>query len=175
MIAPEFSRPIALDRVGIKEKLFAIEANESERAALATRLGVPEVRHVAADITLKLTNAGQLVRLKGRLKARLVQICVVTLEPFETEIDEDFARLYATETDPETLEVIIDPNQDDPPDPIEEGHIDIGEAAAEHLALAMDPFARKPGADFLPPAESAPEEPEKPSPFAVLASRRKKN
>jgi uncharacterized metal-binding protein YceD (DUF177 family) len=52
----------------------------------------------------------------------------------------------------------------DPPDLIEDGIIDLGGYVVEHLALELDPFPRKPGAEFTPP-ETDPE----PSPFAVLA------
>ncbi len=60
-------------------------------------------------------------------------------------------------------EVEIDPNADDPPDPIEGGRIDLGALVVEHLALEIDPFPRKPGVVFEPPAGGEP-----PSPFAAL-------
>jgi uncharacterized metal-binding protein YceD (DUF177 family) len=173
MITPEFSRPVALDRIGLKEKSYEIEADPAERAALAARLGIPSVDRFAATIRLRLTGGGKIVRLSGTIRAKLTQICVVTLEPISTEIAEDFTRLYTMEAEEEGSEVVIEIDED-VADPIEDGHIDMGEAAAEHLALAMDPFPRAPGAAFTPPPEE-PLDPEvKPSPFAVLASVAKK-
>ena len=40
--------------------------------------------------------------------------------------------------------------EDDPPDPIVDGKIDLGALAAEFVALALDPYPRKPGARFEP-------------------------
>jgi len=174
MTATEFSRPIALDRIGLKEKSYEISADEKERAALAERLGIPAVKSFDATIRLRLTGGGGLVRLSGHIKAELTQICVVTLEPTPTSVEEDFTRVYSVEAGDEMAEVVVEMDEDDVPDPIENGHIDMGDAAAEHLALAMDPFPRSPGAAFEAPPEE-PEEPEvKPSPFAGLAALQKK-
>jgi uncharacterized metal-binding protein YceD (DUF177 family) len=176
MITPEFSRPIALDRIGLKDKSYEIEADEAERAALAKRLGIPAVNSFAATIRLRLTGGGGVVRMAGHIKAELTQICVVTLEPMTTLVQEDFSRLYSVEAADEMAEVVIEIDED-VPDPVEDGQIDMGEAAAEHLALAMDPFPRSPGAAFTAPEEppETPQEPElKPSPFAALAGLSKK-
>lgn len=178
MPTPEFSRSIAIDRVGLKEKTFTLEADEKERKALAKRLGIPEVTAMTADIRLKLIQGGKRVLLKGTVRAALVQICVVTLEPVDTEVDEEFTRLFSVETDRQPAEVVIDLTEEDPPEPVENGQIDIGEAAAEHLALAMDPFPRAAGVSFEPPPElaqqDAPTEPVKANPFEMLAEHRKK-
>ena len=173
MIALEFSRPLALDRIGLKEKSYEIEADAAECAALAKRLGVPAVRSFAATIRLRLTGGGKIVRLAGRIRAELTQICVVTIEPMSSTVEEDFSRLYSVEAGDEMAEVVIEIDED-VPDPVEDGQIDMGEAAAEHLALAMDPFPRSPGAAFEAPPEEPPEPEEKPSPFAALATLGKK-
>jgi len=174
MIAPEFSRPIALDRIGLKEKSYEISADEKERAALAERLGIPAVKSFDAVIRLRLTGSGGIVRLSGHIKAELTQICGVTLEPIPTSVEEDFTRLFSVEAGDEMEEVVVDMEEDDVPDPIEDGHLDMGEAASEHLALAMDPFPRAPGVAFDSPEEPEPEPELKRSPFAELAALRKK-
>jgi len=174
MIVPEFSRLIAVDRVGLKEKSFAIEAEAKELKALAARLGIPEAKSVKADITLKLIRGGSIILLKGRVQAALVQNCVVTLDPVETSVDEEFSLTYSMESERDHGEVVIDMAEEDPPEPVENGQIDIGEAAAEHLALAMDPFPRAPGVTFEAPPEPPAEQPQKANPFEVLAEHRKK-
>lgn len=173
MTGPEFSRPIALDRIGLKEKAYEIEANEAECAALAARLGVPAVKNLVATIRLRLTGGGKIVRLSGHIRSELTQICVVTLEPMGSVVEEDFSRLYSVDAGDEMAEVVIEVDEDTP-DPVEDGHIDMGDAAAEHLALAMDPFPRSPGAAFDAPPEEPPEPEVKPSPFAALAGLAKK-
>ena len=59
---------------------------------------------------------------------------------------------------------------EDPPDPIVDGRIDLGALAVEFLALALDPYPRKPGAEFTPPPEEAPPD----SPFDALPEMAKK-
>ena len=174
MTAPEFSRPIALDRIGLKDKSYEISADDRECAALAKRLGIPAVDSFDATIRLRLTGGGGLVRLSGRIKAALTQTCVVTLEPIATSVEEDFGRVYSVEAGDEMAEVVIEMDEDDVPDPIENGQIDIGEAAAEHLALAMDPFPRAADAIFEAPDEPEEEPALSPSPFSGLAALHKK-
>lgn len=174
MIVPEFSRPIALDRIGLKEKQFQLTASPEECAALALRLGIPEVKLFTAEIRMKLVRGGKAVALKGAIRAELIQICVVTLEPVATSVAEEFTRLFSTETEEDKLEVVIDLHEEDPPEPVINGQIDMGEAAAEHLALAMDPFPRAADAEFAPPPELLVEEPVSVKPFELLAEHRKK-
>ena len=174
MIEPEISRPIMLDRIGLKEKNYEIAATEDERVALAKRLGIPSVESFEATIGLRLTGGGGTVKLRGHVRANLTQICVVTLEPIATKVDEKFTRLFTLEVDDDATEIVIEIDEDDSPDPVIDEQIDMGEAAAEHLALAMDPFPRSQGAAFEAPVEPEPEPVEKPSPFAALASLQKK-
>ena len=98
---------------------------------------------------------------EGALRARVTQVCVVSTDPFEAELSEDFVLCFAPEDE---IPDEIDPN--DPVDmvPMTGETIDLGEAAAEQLALALDPYPRRPGAE--PPwfEEAAP-----PAPFAALA------
>ena len=54
-------------------------------------------------------------------------------------------------------------------EPLIGGSIDLGALATEFLILGLDPYPRKPGATFQPPADAKPEE----SPFAALAALKK--
>ena len=110
---------------------------------------------------MNLTPAGAGWRLSGRIRAEAVQSCSLTLEPLPATIDQTFALDLAegVESTPD-VEVTID---DDAPDPVEDGKIDLGQYAVEQLALSLDPFPRKPGAEFVQPPE-----PNEINPFAVL-------
>lgn len=144
---PEFSRPVALGLVGPEGRWEALEADEAERAALALRLGIPAVERLRAELRLR-PEPGGAVLAEGRLSAAVVQSCVVTLEPVAQRIEEDVAlRLLPAGREPE-----------DGPDEVDEiatqgGVADLGEAVAEQLALALDPYPRAPGAAL--PAEAA--------------------
>jgi uncharacterized metal-binding protein YceD (DUF177 family) len=169
---PEFSRPVecaALATGPVKER---IEATEAERAALARRFGLVALPELQAEVTLTPAAAGQ-VRLDARLEARVVQACVVTLEPVEAEIDESFTVYYA-ESAPQPAGTVDLPVDDESwPEPIVAGRIDIGEAVAQQLALSLDPYPRAPGARFEGDyAATAEEAAAQTNPFAALARER---
>jgi uncharacterized metal-binding protein YceD (DUF177 family) len=104
--------------------------------------------------------------LSGRVRASLAQTCGITLEPLSLEIDAPFVVNLAEAVDEESDEIVITMD-DESPDLIENGQIDLGQYAVEQLALRLDPFPRKPGAEFVQPPE-----PEEISPFAVLKQLR---
>ena len=140
------------------------QANAAECAALAVRMKLPAVH--ALSCTFHLTRESQHVVAQGALRACVTQTCVVSLEDFETVVEEDFRIRFVpsgTETD------AMDPEADDEI-PYESNQIDLGEAAAEQLALALDPYPRMPGAE-LPEAEA----PVESHPFCSLAGLRRLN
>lgn len=169
--AVELSRPVVADRIPSAGSVVKLTAEPAERQALAERLGVREVVSLSAEVRLKPVAGGTIIRLKGHFTADVVQTCIVTLVPVPEHLEESFEMSFAPDIGEEG-EVEVDFHGDDPPDPIEGGLIDVGEAVAEHLALALDPFPRAPGAVFEPPTEpdDAGELPA--SPFAKLARLR---
>jgi uncharacterized metal-binding protein YceD (DUF177 family) len=159
--APEFSRPLPLGLVGPEGRREILEADEAERAALARRLGIPAVEHLRAELLLR-PEAGGAVRAEGRLAAAVVQLCVVTLEPVEQRVEEVVdLRLLPAGREPQ--------DEADEPDEIatQGGVADLGEAVAEQLALALDPYPRAPGAALPAEATDAGEHP-----MAALAKLR---
>ncbi|HSV29473.1 MAG TPA: DUF177 domain-containing protein [Candidatus Omnitrophota bacterium] len=173
---PEFSRKFRLDQISAAGSDHRLEANAAERDALARRFGILGIASLVAEIRVKAIAAGTMVRVKGRLTAEVTQACVVTLEPVEQKVDETFELTFreAVEEDDEDGEIEFSMEEDDPPDAIVNGMIDVGEAVAEHLALALDPFPRKAGARVPAAATAAAPVEEKPNPFAVLAALRQK-
>jgi uncharacterized metal-binding protein YceD (DUF177 family) len=167
-IAPEFTRPVAVDHLRDVGADYALEANEAERAALAGRFSILAIDALATTIHLKPIGGG-MVRLDGRLKAQVHQACVVTLVDVPQTIDTSFVRIFspATVTDEPGGEVDVDYDGEEPPDPLVDGHIDLGEVAAEELALALDPYPRAPGAVFEAPTDAGEAKPA--GPFAALA------
>ena len=157
---PEFSRPFPLDRLGAHGFEETVTATLAECAALELRLGIPAVRSLACRWRLRRGAAGR-VDAEGRLTARLVRECVVTLDTFTAESAEDFKVVFAPagseieDPDPEAVDEL----------PYEGVAIDLGEAAVEQLALTMDPYPHKAGAALT----SFEESPGLPSPFAILA------
>jgi uncharacterized metal-binding protein YceD (DUF177 family) len=163
-----------VDRLGHDERRYDIETNAEERVALAERFGILAVEALTARLRVERLPGGTLVRLTGRFAADVVQSCVVSLDPVSAHLEEDFVLTFATERHEDSDEVVVNLDDEDPPEPIEDGIIDLGEAVAEHLALALDPFPRAANATFE--GGDAPEQelPAKVTPFAALASLKKK-
>jgi uncharacterized metal-binding protein YceD (DUF177 family) len=142
-VKPEFSRPERLDTIGERERIVEIVATEDERAALAKRFALLSITRLDARLGIKRTESGIVV--KGRVTGAAVQACSVTDEPLDTQIDEPVALLFVEQLIAEGDEVEL---SDDALDmvAIHGGTIDLGEAAADTLALSIDPFPRGPNA-----------------------------
>jgi hypothetical protein len=145
---------------------IALQADSAERVKIAKDLNLVALHALSAELTLKPWMDG--VEISGRFDAVVEQICAVSLDNFEQPIrgDIDVRAVPASSPQapqPATGEVDFDPEAQDPPDVLDGDAIDLAGYVVEHLALEIDPFARKPGAEF---EYATPEEPE--SPFAVL-------
>lgn len=141
-MTPEFSRPERLDSIGAGEREVRIAANTAECAALATRFGVMSVERLEAVLSVRREAAG--IAVRGRVTGAVVQACSVTGVPLDAMIDEPVALLFVEALD-EQAEIELDAGALDTVE-IEGGAVDLGEAAAETMALALDPFPRSPEA-----------------------------
>ncbi|MCS6879663.1 MAG: DUF177 domain-containing protein [Geminicoccaceae bacterium] len=169
----ELSRTIEVMRVPPGGRSFAIVASPSEREALARRLRVESIGKLEARGRVAWLPGGQILEVDGRIEARVTQLCVVTLEPFEQTLAFSFTRRFTPLKEPQTGEVVIDVERDEP-EPLEGTVLDLGEIVAEELALALDPYPRGPMADAAMRAweETARDEPAATSESATIASGR---
>ncbi len=141
----EFSRVERLDMIGGEDRQVSIEANAEERLALSRRFGLVSLDHLSAAFAIR--RDGNAVSARGHVSAAVVQSCTVTGTPLPATVDEDVALRFvepATATGGEE-EVELSGDALDTIE-IEGGGIDLGEAAAETMALALDPFPRSPDA-----------------------------
>lgn len=154
-----YSEPVRLNQVGtgLSRRL---EPDAATRAKIARVLDMASLDAFAVDVDLK--PVGQGWRLAGHIEARGAQTCGITLEALPITIADDFS-IALQEGDPEEDAAIDVDLDDDSPDRIEDGRIDLGQYAVEQLALRLDPFPRKQGAQFVQPPE-----PVEISPFAAL-------
>ena len=137
----ELSRPLKLDRIGPHGLSFDITARPDELPGIAARLRLPAVHALSGEFQLRRI-AGGTVHVDGVLRARVDQDCVVTLDVFTQPIEEQFAVQFVPseredpDPDPDSIDQI----------PYDGSAIDLGEALVEQLALALNPYPRKPGA-----------------------------
>ncbi len=143
-MTPEFSRIWRLDALGI-DRQVEIEADVAERAALAARFGLQSLDALSATATFHPGTAG--IEATGRMKAKGVQSCVITAEPVPAKIDQPFTiRFVAPDDTPVSEELELDAEDCDVME--HDGHgIDLGEAIAQTLGLALDPYPRAPTAE----------------------------
>jgi uncharacterized metal-binding protein YceD (DUF177 family) len=168
---PEFSRAVAVaDLTGGEVR---VEAGADEREALARRMELVALDGLDATVRLVVEEGGRVVRLRGTLRAEVTQSCVVTLEPVRSRIEAPIERQYVVAEGPGMAAAVdIAPDGEEPPEPLVDGTVDLGEAVAEQLALEIDPFPRIPGATFDGYANGAADAgsgTEPSGPFAALA------
>ena len=150
-LRPEFSRPVEVGRIGAAGLDVTVGARATECTALAARMRIPAVLECACRFRLTAADSGGVVLAEGHLRALVVRVCVLTLDEFEMATEEQFRLRFVPagwESDDN------DPESDDEV-PYDSGTIDLGEAATEQLALALDPYPKKPGAT-LPGADEGP-------------------
>jgi uncharacterized metal-binding protein YceD (DUF177 family) len=178
----EIERIVDLDRLGTGGTALEIAASDNERAGLAKRFGFLELPAFSARVTVDRRPGGQII-VEGRLRGRIVQACVLTLDPVNQDLDEVFRIVFRQDMkddrDPESGEAVLN-SQADAPEPLTGNMLDIGEIVAEQLSLAADPYPRRPGAkleDVLPKLRQGGRrgQPDKRKhPFAGLAALRDK-
>ena len=168
---PEFSRPFVADRLGRTAITETLLASPAECAALAKRLQLVELGQFSAAVTLERTLGG-LIHVAGRFEADVIQTCVVSLVAFPSHVEDSFALDFGNAPAEFGDEIEVDPDYD-PPEPIEDGVIDLGELVTQYLALALDPHPRAPGATLEPAWSDA--DVADMSPFAVLKNLKTTN
>ena len=155
--APLFSHRVKMDDIPERGLVVQVEVPEEARQAISKAFGLVAISALKASVTFK--KKGKEASATGLLDATVTQTCVVTLEAFEETVQEPLDLHFAPDApalDDETAPL-------DAPDPIINGEIELGGLVVEFLALALDPYPKKPGAEFRFEAESEAEHP-----FAAL-------
>lgn len=156
-MAPEFSRMQAVDTIPASGLKLHIAAEPAERMALARRFGLKALDMLEADLKLRPVAGGPVIHIGGILRAAAVQTCVISVLPVPASIEEEVdVRFGPAELDPVDVELSLE--DEDPPEPFQDGKIDLGELAAQILSISLDPFPRAPDAALaqIPATEMGP-------------------
>ena len=150
-----------------------IGIDDSERTAIMNLLDLGALDDVEFVYRLR-RGGGRRIHLSGRLRASVVQTCVVTLDPVPATIDVPVeAEFWPPEKIAALQEQVDDPAQTggmDWPEPIEGDAIDLGPLIYETLATSLDPYPKKPGAQFDWAKGQLDERMPQNGPFAALRS-----
>jgi hypothetical protein len=173
MTMEHWSVTVRLDDIPETGRRVVLEANEAARAAVAKAAKVDAIETLSA--TFDLTRRGRDgLRAVGAVRARVRQTCVLSLEPVINTVEETIDVTFALPRAPKAgvglgLEDVPAVSEEEPPEPLIDGAVDLGALATEFLILGIDPYPRKPGVAFAPPAT-----PDAPGhPFAALAALKK--
>lgn len=126
-----------------------IEADEEQRQALAKDHDLLEVRRLVATLMVSAWRRGG-VRITGRVRAEVMQECVVTLEPVAGKIDEEVSAMLLPEGSRLAVpvysaegEILLDPEGDDSPELFSGDSVDVGQITEEFFSLGIDAYPRK--------------------------------
>lgn len=164
----EFSRPVERDRIGDGNR--RIEADAQERQALARRFGLVSVDRLEANLALSVDGAA--INATGRMRADIIQSCAISGEDLPIRIDEPIALRFVPEASRRPDEEVELSEEDCDEIEYAGNQFDLGEAVAQSLALAIDPFATGPDADRVRKEKGLLDE-DASGPFAALAALKK--
>lgn len=121
-----------------------ILATPEECFALASRFNIKSINLLRVDFTVETSTEKGTYWVKGTLKASVVQSCITTFEDLTESIEETFSVVLY---EPDWAERIDSLDIDDDRDfeALISGRVDLGELAAQYLALALNPYPRKEG------------------------------
>ena len=165
-----WSLPVAVHEVPEAGRQFELTADAPARAAVAKLAGLSDISRLEAVFDVSPYRQGGL-RVEGNVSATVSQVCVVTLDPIENKIEEEIDVTLTPEAAAQAASPRgVDVGDDDEPEPLIGGMIDLGAIATEFLVLAVDPYPRKPDAVFEAPAVEV-----SANPFAALATLKKEH
>jgi uncharacterized metal-binding protein YceD (DUF177 family) len=168
-MASFWSVPVAVADIPETGRHIELQADGPIRDAIAGAAGLSALPRLDASFDL-VRHGSNGLRLTGRVTATVVQGCVVTLEPVESEIDEAVDLTFLADPGLATAAGGLQSlDADEPPELLRDGTVDLGAVATEFLLLGIDPYPRKPGAVFDAPAVADPSG----HPFAALAALKK--
>jgi uncharacterized metal-binding protein YceD (DUF177 family) len=168
-----WSVPVNVQDIPETGRCFALAADEPARAAIAKAAQLRSLPRLEATFDVTRRGSGGL-HVVGCVSATVGQVCVVSLDPLENEIEEPVDLIFlpgAAPTGDASPKRVVEVASDEEPDiePLVNDTVDLGAVATEFLLLGIDPYPRKPEAVFEAPAIG--EEAE--HPFAALASLKK--
>lgn len=166
----EFARPQRVDTIGDDARTIEIDADAQERAALAKRFDLIAIERLTGKFTIRRDAAG--IVAEGRVAAAVTQACSITGDALPATVDEPVALRFVPGTDADQDEVELGDSDIDVI-PYDGGTIDLGEVAAETMALALDPFPRGPNAEVVLKQAGVLSE-EQAGPFGVLSGLKDK-
>jgi hypothetical protein len=165
-----WSVPVRIEEVPETGLGMHLSADKDMREKIARIADVLALPRLEADFMI--TRRGRGLRVVGEVSATVEQTCVISLDPIENRITEPVALVFEPAADSDLTGLARGEPEGEPPELLQGDCVDLGALATEFLLLGIDPYPRKPGATFAPPAAAAATD----GPFAALAAlKRRRN
>lgn len=165
-----WSVPVRIEEVPETGLGMHLSADKDMREKIARIADVLALPRLEADFMI--TRRGRGLRVVGEVSATVEQTCVISLDPIENRITEPVALIFEPAADSDLTGLARGEPEGEPPELLQGDCVDLGALATEFLLLGIDPYPRKPGATFAPPAAAAATD----GPFAALAAlKRRRN
>lgn len=157
----EWSHFVDVSPLDAKPLEISIEAPPESCPAICNRLNLHSIESLRAKIILKRNDVNRYVFISGEIDADLHQRCVVTTEPVTEHVSDTFEAWYAeanqavsfAKAKRERMSVkerdeqpVLEEEED--PEEIIDGKIDVGELIIQNLSLALNPYPRLEGVEF---------------------------
>lgn len=145
--ANEFSHVVKISEVGNHSRNLRLSADETARNGLMARFDLAALDNLEAEISLK--HEADAVIATGRFTASLAQFCIATHDPVPAKLDEPIhIQFMAEPTSNGEVELELAPEDCDTM--FHDGQtIDLGEAVAQSMGLALNPYPRSPEAEKI--------------------------
>ncbi|MBE6445197.1 MAG: DUF177 domain-containing protein [Alphaproteobacteria bacterium] len=168
-----FSHPLQIDDMGNGTKTYYLKANKEQLKYIAEVLKLDDVLRFEARVDVLFKYKTHKIDVTGNVVADVEHTSVVSLDKFIKNYSTDFAMQFDTEITYDQIKDLDLEFDDDVPDPVENGQIDLADIAMEQLALILEDFPRKEGEVFKFESEFDEETTKKTNPFAALAKLKK--
>jgi len=168
-----FSYTVQIEKLGAGEKKFSLVADEEQKRWITQIFQVEGVRDFRAEIKVRSDMKNNLVKVFGTASAQVEHQSVISLENFVREYKAQFDVLFDTKATYEQICREYEDINEEAPETVENGQIDLAKVAMEQIALVLDDYPRKDGESFEFVSEFDEETTKKANPFSVLSRMKK--
>jgi uncharacterized metal-binding protein YceD (DUF177 family) len=167
-----WSRRVAALSITRKGQDMELSADAATRDRVKEALDLESLDLLSAHFTLRLAG-GNIITVVGEVEASGQQRCVISLAPVPFVLKEQIEQRFAGEEalpPPTKAEIERSLEDPDPPEPFDNGMIDLGALAVETLSLALPSFPKVEGALHQDSRETEDSPVRQESPFAALSA-----
>lgn len=168
----EFSLPLKVADLPQSEQRYKMVANADNLIFVAQVLQVPQVKFLQADFVIKNNHKTSILNVTGHIKTEITMQSVISLENFDVKYDFDFSTIFDTKATLDSQKNEGIDWDENAPDIVINGQIDLGDIAIEQIALKIEEYPRIKGEQFNFKADFDPKEKIN-NPFAILSRLKK--